>query len=363
MPASGHLNPLLALVGELVRRGEGLDFYGAEGNRAAVEAAGARFHRLHATERFHTLDPSHGMFALGEIMSSITLEAVPAIQAALETDGPDYVLHDAMTPWGRRAAEVCRLPAVVTYPSFATLPERSLLPPLPILFVAMGPRNLPANLRRFRERSRLERAAAERHGVRPLRFTNLISNPSDCNLVFTSEAFQLARERLDGRFHFVGACVTPRAPDPDFPLDALAGRPVIYASLGTVFHQDLDFYRSCVKAFAGQGYTLVLSLGARTDPALLGALPADCIARKHVPQLEVLERASLFVTHGGMNGVSESLVYGVPMLVAPQAADQFLIARRVVALGLGKRLRGSDHAPDKLRGARASRDRRSWHQG
>ncbi len=104
-----------------------------------------------------------------------------------------------------------------------------------------------------------------------------------------------------------------------------------------------------MKAFAGQGSILVLSVGAKTDPAALGPLPADCIARKHVPQLEVLERASLFVTHGGMNSVSESLVQGVPMLVAPQGADQFMVARRVEELGLGRRLRRGDHAPERLR--------------
>jgi UDP:flavonoid glycosyltransferase YjiC (YdhE family) len=50
-----------------------------------------------------------------------------------------------------------------------------------------------------------------------------------------------------------------------------------------------------------------------------------------------------------MNSVSESIVYGVPMLVSPQAADQFLVARRVEELGLGRRLRRGDHSPERLR--------------
>ncbi len=86
MPASGHLNPLLAVVRELIRRGEELDFYCTEANRAAIEATGARFRTLPVLERFHALDPAQGMFALGELMSSITLEALPALQAALEAD-------------------------------------------------------------------------------------------------------------------------------------------------------------------------------------------------------------------------------------------------------------------------------------
>ena len=67
MPASGHINPLLAVVRELLRRGEQLDFFGSEAIRAPVEGAGARFRHLPAVERFHSLDPSRGMFALGEL--------------------------------------------------------------------------------------------------------------------------------------------------------------------------------------------------------------------------------------------------------------------------------------------------------
>jgi MGT family glycosyltransferase len=91
------------------------------------------------------------------------------------------------------------------------------------------------------------------------------------------------------------------------------------------------------------GGTVIISTG-HTDPAALGPLPPGVIARRSVPQPEVLARAALFVTHGGMNSVNEAAYAGVPMLVVPQGADQPLVARRVVELGAGLSIRTRDAA-------------------
>lgn len=48
--------------------------------------------------------------------------------------------------------------------------------------------------------------------------------------------------------------------------------------------------------------------------------------------------ADVFVTHGGMNSVSESLVYGVPMVVIPFVSDQPVNARCIEKLGVGKQM-------------------------
>ena len=65
---------------------------------------------------------------------------------------------------------------------------------------------------------------------------------------------------------------------------------------------------------------------------------------------QVLRAASLFITHGGMNSVMEALSLGVPMVVAPQAADQFANAGRVAELGLGLSV-GPSPGKDDLLGA------------
>jgi len=49
----------------------------------------------------------------------------------------------------------------------------------------------------------------------------------------------------------------------------------------------------------------------------------------------VLAQTSAFVTHGGMNSVSESLRVGVPMVMVPQMGEQEMVSRRVERLRLG----------------------------
>ena len=69
----------------------------------------------------------------------------------------------------------------------------------------------------------------------------------------------------------------------------------------------------------------------------------------HVPQLEVLQRAAAFVTHGGMNSVSESSLHGVPVVVIPQMGEQQVIGRRVEELGAGLYVSKAEATAERLR--------------
>ena len=57
-------------------------------------------------------------------------------------------------------------------------------------------------------------------------------------------------------------------------------------------------------------------------------------------QLEVLSKASVFVTHCGMNSVSESLYMAAPMVLYPQTNEQWAVARRAREMGAGIELQG-----------------------
>ncbi len=82
----------------------------------------------------------------------------------------------------------------------------------------------------------------------------------------------------------------------------------------------------------------------------LGELPENVLVYNHVPQLEVLQIARVFISHGGMNSVQEGLYFGVPLLLFPQTEEQELVARRVEAFGAGRVIEEKDLESEKLLG-------------
>ena len=98
-------------------------------------------------------------------------------------------------------------------------------------------------------------------------------------------------------------------------------------------------------------FRVVMSIGANVTKAALGTPPPNVVVRPHVPQLDVLRRASVFVSHGGMNSVSESLLHGVPLVCVPQMGEQEIVARQVRS-ARGRAL--SRQGPPRQTGLRAS---------
>ena len=165
----------------------------------------------------------------------------------------------------------------------------------------------------------------------------IIQNPPDMNLVYTLEEYQPYREAFsDQMFKFLGASIYKRKEE---TITIPTGeKPVIYISLGTIVKGAKSFFGHCMKAFADEDVTVIMSVGKTFPIKKLKNVPSNFYVYSFVPQFAVLEVADVFVTHGGMNSVSEALACGVPMVVIPFMADQPTNARRLQELGLGKLL-------------------------
>jgi zeaxanthin glucosyltransferase len=118
--------------------------------------------------------------------------------------------------------------------------------------------------------------------------------------------------------------------DIDFPWERLTGEPLIYASMGTMLNDLADVFRTITAATAKhKGFQLVLSVGDQLDPEQIGSLSSNAILVEHAPQLELLKRASVCITHAGLNTVLESLAQGVPQVAIPVTVDQPGVAARI----------------------------------
>ena len=165
----------------------------------------------------------------------------------------------------------------------------------------------------------------------------IIYNPPKLNLVYTLREDQPYEEEFsDEQYKFLGPSIYERAPKEfDF---VKTDKPVVYISLGTVLKGAVSFFQNCVDAFSQEDVDVIISVGQKFDVRKLKNVPSNVCIYSSVPQLQVLQMADVFVTHGGMNSVSESLVYGVPMVVIPFVSDQPVNARCIEKLGVGKRM-------------------------
>jgi MGT family glycosyltransferase len=329
--SEGHINPTLGVVQELIRRGEEVVYFTAEQFRDRVVPTGAEvitFDGGKFLEAF--LAGGRNFWArVGGLLRTADI-VIPSVLEQTKGERFDYIIHDSMFGCGRLLAQILDLPAINSCTSFAFQQNSfdSLQDHLS--------RHFPAdvNERAQQEFQQLASNVQAKYNVQVGSAYEVFCNPAPLTIVYTSKRFQPDGESFDETYKFVGPSVVPRSHG-QFDFSHVDTDHLIYISLGTVFNQAVDFYKLCFAAFAETKCTVILSVGRQTQIAELGDIPANFIVRNYVPQLEVLQRAKLFITHGGMNSTSEGLYYGVPLIVLPQSADQPIVARRVAEIGAG----------------------------
>jgi zeaxanthin glucosyltransferase len=149
-------------------------------------------------------------------------------------------------------------------------------------------------------------------------------------------AFEFPRLRPRANLHLTGSFLKPeaRAPVP-FPYERLDGRPLVYASMGTQQNRQKTIFRTIAAACEDLPVQLVISQG-RPDAEPIEDLKGSPIVVPFAPQLELLKRAALTITHAGLNTALESLAAGVPMVAIPITNDQPGVAARIVWSGAGE---------------------------
>jgi len=165
----------------------------------------------------------------------------------------------------------------------------------------------------------------------------IVQNLPALNLVYTLNEYQpYAEDFPEEQYKFLGASVYDRREEEiDFKK---TNYPLIYISLGTVVKGAASFFGKCIEAFRNKQVDVIMSVGKSFPIHKLKHIPENYKIYNVTPQLAVLKQADVFVTHGGMNSISEAIVCGVPMVVIPFMSDQPTNARRIEELGLGKKL-------------------------
>lgn len=150
-----------------------------------------------------------------------------------------------------------------------------------------------------------------------------------------TEDFDFPRDSKPAALHYLGLLRDNNRPAVPFPYERLDAKPLVYASFGTLQNQKKDVFQTVAAACADLDVQLVISAGGGC-PLDATQLAGEPIVVEYAPQLELLQRAAVCITHGGLNTVMESLSCGVPMVAVPVTNDQPAVAARLRRVGAGE---------------------------
>ncbi|ADO76054.1 glycosyltransferase [Stigmatella aurantiaca] len=336
-PATGHFHPLVPTAQALQQAGHEVAFAAAESFRAQVEASG--FLVFPAGVGFESLDfdleravppprldvPEQLETVLDFFVDRLARPMAQDLGKVCQRWRPDLIISESIEFAGPMVAERRGIPyATIQVGGMGSLGEASQALFARRLDVLRAEQGLPPDpeLKALFRYLHLSFMPAEYFGG-PLPATTQYLKPE----VFDQSGF----ERL-----------------PEW-MASLGSRPVVYATLGTVFNKLIRHLSTITEALREEPVDLIVTVGRDMDPARLGPQPSNVHVERYIPQSLLLPRCELAILHGGYNSVMSALYVGLPVLIVPLAADQPMNAQSCERLGVGRRINPDTLTPELLR--------------
>ena len=342
IPAHGHTNPTLGVVRELIKNNHEVYYYSYESMREKIESSGANFipcDKFDSQTKLSNEEKekiSKDLVFSTKLIIDITLSLDDAILEEMKQLKPDIIIADSMAFWGKLIARKLNIPFISSTTTFAfnKYSARIMKQERMGLFELL--KSIPKinkNLNRLREK-----------GYKVKSVLDIISNDENTlTIVYTSKYFQPYAETFNDNYAFVGPILREVTESVE-----KTSNPTVYISLGTVNNNNEDFYKNCFNALKDENLNVIMSVGNDIDFESLGKKPNNFTVKKHVDQISVLQITDVFITHCGMNSVSEALYNGIPLVLFPQTAEQKGVANRVTELNAGIFLENIDN-PEKIK--------------
>jgi MGT family glycosyltransferase len=356
LPVPGHLNPMTTLARKLQSRGHDVVFISLADVAPVVEAACLPFvpcsERAYpagaAAELSRRLSELSGeealRFTVNSMMKGYTESLYESLPDTLSKAGVGGLVLDQYQPYVELIPMYHRMPFV----QVSNALHVDYTGQTPICFVdwpyQTGVDALARNMEGVRHaRKLLEPVTATAQAYAKEVGLSVDWNNPHSTLSPLAWVTQCPREFDFGsgpdfpQFHYAGPFHDGRGRmNFDFPWQQLTGEPIVYASMGTLQNGLIEIFRSITQAAMGlKELQFVLAVGGHLDPKQLGDVPANVLVVSHAPQIDVLKRSSLCITHAGLNTVLESLSSGVPMLALPITNDQPGVAARIADKKVG----------------------------
>jgi UDP:flavonoid glycosyltransferase YjiC (YdhE family) len=380
-PATGHLNPLLAIARILMAEGHEVAFLSGSALRSHIEAIGAKFHAFPKGADFDLRDFASvapelksmppGLDWLRVAMERVFVDPVPAqhegLQQVLRNFAADVVIGDDMLfgvlpmllgPPSERP------PIVLCGTSFLHWHREDGAPHFIGLPPATTKQQRDDYAAIYREHDRLVyQPVADRLnrslrtlGVGPLSTTlfDSVVDLADAYLQLTVPSFEFPRD-IPPSVHFIGTppIIPGQAPLPSWASDLDGSRKVVLVTQGTLANHNFGLVIGpTLAALANERDLLVVATaGGRPIDAIPGPIPANARLASYLPFEWILPEVDVLVTNGGYGSVNQAMSFGIPLVTAGLTEDKADVNARVAWSGVGIDLATNQPTPQALREA------------
>jgi MGT family glycosyltransferase len=377
-PATGHLNPLLAVARILIADGHDVTFLSGTALRRRIEGDGAKFRPLPggadldlrdilaiapelknippgpewlhvAMDRFFvdTVRPQHEGLLQNLPVDVIVADdmyfgVLPMLLGALPNRPPVVLCGTSFLHWRRDdgAPHFAGLPPATTpaqreeYAVIAAEHDRVIDQPaahrLNLILKALGARQLSLTL-----------------------FDSVVGL-ADAYMQLTVPSFEFPRD-IPRSVHFVGTppIIPNQVPLPPWAHDLDGSRKIVLVTQGTVANHDFSLLVGpALAALADEPDLLVVATaGGRPIDAIPGPIPDNARLASYLPFEWVLSKADVLVTNGGYGSVNQAMSFGIPLVTAGMTEDKADVNARVAWSGVGVNLATNNPTPQALRQA------------
>ena len=387
-PDTGHINPLCCILKELIDSGKAkVICYGNNKIKSIIEKSGAEFKAFsHNPNEFAQSQGFKGpdIFRLLNSYVSNSYNNISHFAKLIETEKPDLIIYDEMAIYGKLTLlhlkhandKSFTVPPAVMFKSTIVSLERKA----PKFTFWMYIQAIFLHLRFLLLEWKYN------FGVYNI-FKFQREKKEDMNIVCVFPEFQPNKDQVKGNHKFVGFCfkedvrslkvqdeklnsvissfpnINPIQQDDFRNIRQSRKYKLIYASLGTVFNNKENAFVTMIESFSClkdlHKYKMIIALGERMLERFQEKIkrneikvPENVTLAAFTPQVEILKKADVFITHCGMGSANEAIYYAVPTVCIPIAVDQHSVAKRVAdELGLGIRLDLNELTADKIANA------------
>ena len=340
----GHVNPTLGFTRELVKRGHEVFFFSTAEFATQIASTGAHFVNYSsitgaATAEYAKIKAASTAQGVAppahvSVMSLFLQEfegTFAELYQGIASISPDVIVYDFVSFAAKIIADHFGITAIKFFTTYASNEHYSLVKE------TFAKHDFPTPEQIGAVQAVID-GLCDSFGCRTSSLAQSLNAIDPDNLVFMPRGFQPFGDTFDERFYFVGPCIREADASVSSSVIPAGEGPVLIISLGSLFHEWPEFYQACFEAFGGRPWRIVMAIGSKLDIQSLGPIPENIKIMRHIPQVELLQCADIFISHGGMNSTMESLYYGVPLVVIPQIEEQEVTARRVGETRLGKYL-------------------------